>query len=111
MIQTHQEFLRQRSLTLMPCPQEPWVTRACLMFRCQNSADGEELITAIQTLSAGEKDVLQREFSATGFDRDSAILLYYDPAMLDNLRKAVSRTEFFKLTSSTAHFAPARYRI
>ncbi len=95
---TYQEFLRQRSSSIMPDGSRPlWMTRVGLMFRCQTAADGEELFQAIQKLPANERSILEREFSATGFKGDPALLLYYGPAMLDNLRKTVSRADFFKL--------------
>jgi hypothetical protein len=94
-VQTHQEFLKRRAETIMPADGQLWTTRACLMFRCASPEDGRDLAHVIRALPATDAALLRREFSATGFARDSAVLLYYAPATLDNLRKTVSRADFF----------------
>jgi hypothetical protein len=97
--QTYEEFLRQRAKVILPADLQTktWIARVGLMFRCSNQADGKDLTTAIADLPAHDQKVLEREFSATGFKGDPALLLYYGPAMLDNLRKSVNRPYFFRL--------------
>ncbi len=55
------------------------------MSRCHETEDAELVGRAFASLNLETKQILRQELCATGMEPEGAILLYYAPALVNNI--------------------------
>ena len=63
------------------------LSRLASLSRCFYEADGILLSEVFDDLPKNVQNILQKELNETGLDGTSAILIYYAPAFIDNIKK------------------------
>lgn len=74
-------------------PTESAVTRACCMFRIFNRPEASEVLEVFRSLPENIRLILERELVRNGTSDGWAILPYYGPAFLTNLRTAYAKMQ------------------
>jgi hypothetical protein len=81
------------------------VARLGLMSRMASAADAKLVLAAFESLDEGTRNLLVKELGVTGNGLEAAILPYYSPALIANLRAAVKGA--LKVASGTPSAHPA----
>ncbi len=93
--QVYDSYLAKRAEPLgldIADPTQRAVTRLSCMIRASDQQQATELMDIFQGLPTNTKAIIEKELNKTGVDDGHATLLYYSPAMLNNLRAAYEKT-------------------
>lgn len=66
--------------------------RLATMLGLTNSRDAHRVVEALEALPRNTLAILQKEMSLSGVDDGTAILIYYAPAIVSNVRAAIDKT-------------------
>ena len=64
------------------------LSRLAALSRCFKETDGQLLSEVFDDLPQNVQSILQKELNETGLNNTSAILIYYAPAFIDNMKKS-----------------------
>jgi len=83
----YREGLAQRlGINLEPAATRQAVTRWCGMLRTPDGAEAGQVTRAFISLPPSVKSILERELNISGLENRQALLLYYLPALVRNVR-------------------------
>jgi hypothetical protein len=72
------------------CSNQRAIIRLCCMARCHEPKHADYVKEAFRELPPHVKQILRRELTVTGNEDEGGILLYYSPALMNNVWKCAA---------------------